>query len=283
LDFHDNEHTISVLHRAVRIQPPRGLSQAELLRQLTAFGDVRGKALVGAPLRFSRHQLGRFANFKTVPRPRLGFLKLLWEFFLENGRADLLEQALAEERASKPSYGAYAEMTHAFLSGDALFDVRRLAKLEGDYVAFRRFFGDYDKIMVMHLECGVKGSLSTFRVRYRWPNDEGRWAEDEVEGWITPYHDSVLFQGRMVKAASPYIFILSGGFPTDPATGMISEATGALLAGAAGTVPSAYPIHIKRTDEPPELTILSANDLGRILSRPEEVLRTMARGVVGWR
>lgn len=176
-----------------------------------------------------------------------------------------------------------APILHQWLLPDETFDERRLNLLSGRYAAYRPHFLDPEKIMTMEMVCGVEGDLTRFTLKIRYPRPErADIANETVEGYMLPYGERVLFQGKIVATNAPFIFILAG-FPMDSTGHAFEHAEGALLVGASGTLPSAYPMVIWRADLPVTSGVATRDEFRANVPNHAHIESIFQRGLVAWR
>ncbi|MCW2368828.1 hypothetical protein M2334_001027 [Sphingobium sp. B11D3D] len=172
---------------------------------------------------------------------------------------------------------------HAFLSPkEKELNLARLNDLEGHYAAYRPSFVNTADVMVMAMQCGIDGDISRFAITMKFVSEDGEDSTEHVEGFALPYQGSVLFQGRLIETAAPFIFILSR-FPVDNKTGKTSWSEGTLLVGADGTMSSAYPITIRRAAKEVTPQTYDVESFKKAIPAHKTILKLLKRGVVGWR
>lgn len=176
-----------------------------------------------------------------------------------------------------------APILHQWLLPDESFDQDQLVMLSGRYAAYRPHFLDPDKIMTMEMVCGVEDDLTRFKITISYPRPErADDAKETVEGYMLPYGERVLFQGKIVATNAPFIFILSG-FPKDSTGDAFEHAEGALLVGASGTLPSAYPMVIRRADFPVTSGVSTRKEFRAKVPNYKDIESIFQRGLVAWR
>lgn len=209
------------------------------------------------------------------------FEKALWGALIETGHGDILADALAEVGVGTGREHTLDGALHDFLSPGRPFNHEMVRMLTGGFVAYRPFFRDPGKIMIHTLDCGVEGDEYRFASSYTYPLPEGALVSETVEGAIIPYAASCLFFGKIVEAGAPFVFVLTH-IPL--VGGVAGEGSGALLVGAQGTTPSAYPICIRRIVGPrPETGVFSRDEFQATDPVASVVMPIMERGYTSWR
>ncbi|WP_288806323.1 hypothetical protein [uncultured Novosphingobium sp.] len=283
--FDGSPRSIAIIKRAAKeVQSRKVMSFTKQADELAEWAQENAKDFDARAFTMSKQRWTEFVNrsdgYKTV-EPDL--LPLAWRWFFEVHRFAIEPLWLTMPIESPAIPNPLVPTLHAYLSPDEPdVNLARLKLLEGDYVAYRPDFNDPEQIMATAMKCGVEGDISRFSIAMKYVNDDGEDTDETVDGFIIPYQDSVLFQGWMVEAASPFIFVLSG-FPKQPKTRKISGAQGTLLVGAGGTLSSAYPILIRRVEEAVEPCVYDPESLKATVHAHKSILQFMTRGVVGWR
>lgn len=172
---------------------------------------------------------------------------------------------------------------HEWLAPGDPYPARWLEKLAGRYAVYRPHFLDPSKIIVMELRCGVENDWSRFEINLSYPRPGKTDPIGEtIEGFIIPYEQCALFQGKIKDADTPFIFILSN-FIRNVEGRSFEHAEGAVLVGASGTLPSAYPMMIWRAQDPVKCRVAERAQLQGELTNWDEIDRVLRRGMVTWR
>ncbi len=260
------------------------MSLAEQSRQLVVWGRENAERLGTRPFSLDRQRWTDFANRTdgyVTNEPDLP--RVAWHWFFEVHPHAIERAWLTAPEAYPDIPNPLVPTLHAFLSPkEREPNLARLHDLQGHFAVYRPCFIDTDHIMVMAMECGVGGDISRFSIDMSFLNEDGEEQNEHVEGYALPYQDSLLFQGRLVEAAAPFIFVLSG-FPVDPKTGKISKGDGTLLVAAGGTLSSAYPVTIRRTAKKIEPRTYDSEAFVRAVPAHKGILNVMGRGMVDWR
>lgn len=260
------------------------MSLAEQSRQLERWGRENAVRLSARPFLLDRQRWTDFANRTdgyVTNEPDLP--RVAWHWFFEVHPYAIEKIWLTAPDAFPDIPNPLVPTLHNYLSPKAAApNLERLRDFQGHFAVYRPSFLDPEEIMVMAMECGLGGDLSRFAAVMKFINDDGKPRTEHVEGFALPYQDSVLFQGWLVEAAAPFIFILSG-FPVDTETGKISKGDGTLLVGAGGTMSSAYPITVRRVAEPVEPRTYDIESFRQSVTAHKSIINFMARGMVGWR
>lgn len=282
--FDGSPRSIAIIKRAAKeMQQRKILSLTKQAQELSAWSWQNGARFEARPFRMDKQRWSKFVKEGaeyTTAEPDL--LPLAWNWLFEKHRFAIEALWRTIPMDAPVISNPLVPTLHAYLSPDAAeINLQRLRLLEGSYAAYRPDFNNVDRIMVNAMDCGVDNDISRFQMTMNYINADGEDTTEHVNGFIIPYQDSVLFQGWMVEACSPFIFILFG-FPTQPKTGKISKSEGVLLVGAGGTPPSAFPITIRRTQNVTP-GVYDKEDFKKAVPAHNEILPVMARGVVGWR
>lgn len=283
--YDGSQRASGVIKRAAKeVQQRKIMSLAEQARKFQSWADENAAGLKARSFNLDKQRWTEFANRPVsylTDEPDLP--RLAWHWFF-TVHPDVIEKLWLTAPLENPSIpNALVPTLHSYLSPEEPeVNLARLKLLEGHYVAYRPDFNDPDQIMATAMECGVDGDISRFKIAMAYVNDDGEDTDETVDGFIIPYQDSVLFQGWMVEAASPFIFVLSG-FPKQPKTRKISRAEGTLLVGAGGTLSSAYPILIRRVEETATPCVYDVESLKAKVPAHKTILQFMNRGIVQWR
>lgn len=283
--FDGSPRSISIIKRAAKeMQTRKIMPLAEQARKFCEWANDNAEGLNARTFTLDKQRWTDFANRPVAyvtNEPDLP--RLAWHWFF-TVHPDVIAKLWLTSPLETPAIpNPLVPTLHSYLSPDEPeVNLARLKLLEGDYVAYRPHFIEPDQIMATAMKCGVDGDISRFRIAMKYVNDDGEDTDENVDGFIIPYQDSVLFQGWMIEAASPFIFVLSG-FPKQPKTGKISRAEGTLLVGAGGTLSSAYPILIRRVEEAVTPCVYDSASLKAKVHAHKSILQFMTRGVVGWR
>jgi len=287
--FDGTPRSIMVLKKAAKILQASGTPLAEQARQLEPWIKDNATRFDADHLASDDFQLDRDRWTKVANRPvsystkDLDIPRLAWHWFFENHRHAIVKPWLTEPDAYPDIPNPLVPTLHTYLSPkEPEPNLTRLHHLEGHYAVYRPSFIDTDEIMVMAMQCGVDGDLSRFQAAMSFINDDGEPHDEHVGGFALPYQDSILFQGWLVEAAAPFVFILSG-FPVDTKTGKILKGDGTLLVGAGGAMSSAYPITIRRVAKPIAPCTYDLESFQKTVPAHKAILSVMARGRVGWR
>ena len=235
------------------------------------------KAIRSSTLEVDKGLLQRFAARTAITPRNDSFVKPLSEHFRANFPA-VWARAQRQLEIELLGTDELSLAISGLLGLGASYDKRRLDWLAGCYAAYRPYFRDPAKTMVMSLRCGVDADVSKFELGMSYVGDTGLLRRDSVEGRIIPYEQSFLFLGNIAGNIAPVIFILSR---TPLAHGKYERGEGVMLVGAQGMLPTASALAIYRKDELPDERII-AEDANADLPEWESVQAILRRGVVNW-
>lgn len=209
--------------------------------------------------------------------------RLAWEWFFEVWPHAIEPLWIKRDDNNGPVTHALASELNAFLNPKKQsVDLNVLDLLAGKYIVFRPSFLNHDDVMVMKMVCGIDGDPSRFTITMSFENEEGEPSTENVDGFAIPYQDCILFQGRFKQTGAPFIFVMSN-FPIDPETGKYGRADGTLLAGASGSLSSAYPITMRRSSKPIVPDTLSPERFKAEIRTHKVIEKFFSRGTVSWR
>lgn len=282
--FDGTPRTIGVIKAAVKKLQPT----VSLTRQASEFKGWADENAARLNARtFGKLDKQRWTDFVNRPvsyvtnEPDLP--RLAWHWLFARYPHAIEEAWLTAPNAYPSIPNPVVPTLHAFLSPkEKKLNLARLNDLEGDYAAYRPSFVDTSEIMVMAMRCGIDGDISRFAITVQFISEDGEDSTEHVEGFALPYQGSVLFQGRLIETAAPFIFILSR-FPVDNKTGKTSWSEGTLLVGADGTMSSAYPITIRRVAKEVTPRTYDVESFKKEVPAQKAILKFFERGIVGWR
>lgn len=292
--FVESERTVRALRLAIAMLRAQGIPETKQREEwLNPYLQENGERLFGRTCHFTQNQTNTFVNSRSMPRPTSIFLEGLWRAYIAHGQEKMLERAW--QQAGEQEQMSLAGHVHHMLTPDAKFNRERLRDLQGDFVAYRPFFRNPDFVMVMKMKCGIGGSEERFSIDVAWPDVEGNQIRECVEGVMVPYEGSCLFLGKICAmkveidrngneqivevspSGFPFVFVLTN-FARN------QEGTGVVLVGAADTLSSAYPIHIRRKDTGILVpTVISRQELYEFTGASEDIIPIMDRGFTRWR
>ena len=261
------------------------LSRSRQAIDITQFATDHGRGLQVYHFRLSKQQWCQFLSEEKEIRHVPGSpnaLKIAWHWMF-SAYPDIIGPIFRNAGIERKLPNPVAPTLYEWLSGKADFAVGRLRGLAGRYAVYRPHFLDPDTILVSEMMCGVDGDPSRFTIemQYRLAGEVDP-VEETVEGYIVPYHECVLFQGKIARTGAPFIFILSG-FPLTADGSGYHHSDGALLVGATGSRPSAYPIVIWRIAAPFVPYAATREELASSLENWREIKPILDRGIVDWR
>lgn len=282
--FDRSPKSLSILKRAARdLRPLTSLSaQAS---QIALWSQENAKPRFGLkPVSLDRKKWAEFvAREPTYTTRQADLPRLAWEWFFEVSPHAIEPLWLKRNDDDGPVTNALASALNSFLTPKRKsIDLNVLGLLAGTYIVFRPSFLNHDDVMVMKMVCGIDGDPSRFTIVMTFKNEDDDPSTEDVEGFAIPYQDCVLFQGRLKQTGSPFIFVMSR-FPIDPKTGKYARADGTLLAGASGSLSSAYPITMRRSSKPFDPDTLSRERFQAEIRTHKEIAEFFKRGVVSWR
>lgn len=239
----------------------------------------QAKAISDKGLSVTEDIVSRFAANQTTPNDLEKFLTGMWKM-LETEFPEtwdrIWNEAIAENLIQRdPVTNALHNMWRPGRS----FDKSRLENLHGRYVAYIPYFNDPEQVQVMALNCGVPPvEFGHFSLTMDYPGAPN--GGDSVDGVIIPYEENLMFVGCISGMVAPYIFALHN-FPIR--NNLIQSGQGALLAAARGTLPTASPMLIVRTETTPVPCIKSKDELLSTVDERDRLKQILARGHVDWR
>jgi hypothetical protein len=276
--------SIAILKAAAKeLQPYLSLSaQAE---QIEAWSFERARNSRGIrAVSLDRRKWHRFVTRDATYKSNEPDLPMLaWSWFFEKHRHAIepLWQTMPDYQHEVPN--AVVPAMHSFLSpSEKSIDVNALHLLRGEYAVYRPSFISPDDIMVMSMRCGVEDDPSRFIIEMAFDDDEGDAVHEYVDGFAIPYQACILFQGRLRETGTPFIFIMSS-LPLDPKSGGYLRGDGTLLAGASGTLSSAYPITMRRARKSVTCKTYAPEEFKTEFRAHREITQFLSRGNVGWR
>lgn len=282
--FDGSPKSLSILKEAARgLQPLKNLT--EQASQIALWSQKNAPRFKLRPVSLDRKKWWEFVKREPTYTTRQADLpRLAWEWFFEVCPYAIEPLWEKRDEYEVPVTHALASALNSFLSPkQKLIDLKVLGLLEGQYIVFRPSFLNHDDVMVMKMVCGIDGDPSRFSIVMTFKNEDDDDARTEhVEGFAVPYQGCILFQGRLMETGSPFIFVMSN-FPIDSETGKYSRADGTLLAGASGTMSSAYPITMRRSSKPLKPDTLTPERFKAEIKSHEVIAKFFERGVVSWR
>ncbi len=278
--YDDAPRTIGIIKTAAK-NLQRSLSLSKQAEQFRKWAEKNAARLNARAFPLDKQRWTDFANRPVsyvTNEPDLP--RLAWHWFFEVHRHAIEETWLTAPRASPEIRNALIPTLHAHLSPkEASPNLARLHDLAGHYAVYRPSFIHTEDIMVMAMECGIDGDISRFGIVMHFTNDDGEERTEHVDGFALPYQDSILFQGWLREAASPFIFVLSH-FPVDTKTGKISKGDGTLLVGAGGSLSSAFPITMRRASKLVHPETLEVEAFKKTVTAHKAILKFIGRGVL---
>lgn len=282
--FDGSPRSIAIIKRAAKeMQARKIMPLAEQARKFREWANDNAEGLSARTFTLDKQRWTDFANRDvTYVTNEPDLPRLAWHWFFKV-HPDVIAKLWLTAPLETPAIpNPLVPTLHSYLSPkSAEVNLSRLESLTGDYVVYRPYFLDPDQTMAMAMKCGVGDDISRFKIDMAYINEDGEPTTEKVVGFAIPYQDSVLFQGWMVEAASPFIFVLSG-FPTQ-GDGKVSMSQGTLLVGAGGTLSSAYPIIIRRVEKAVKPCVYDPESLKAKVHAHKSILQFMTRGIVGWR
>jgi hypothetical protein len=282
--FDGAPRSIAILKAAAKdLQPHLSLkAQAELIEAWSRERSSKDARFRNITL--DRRKWHRFVTRDATYRSNEPDLpQTAWDWFFERQR-----HAIEPFWLTMPDYhpdipNAVAPALNRFLTpGQKSIDVNTLSLLRGEYAVCRPSFVDLHEIMVMSMTCGFDDDPSRFTINMAFTEDDGEPAEEHVDGFVIPYQSCILFQGRLRETGAPFIFIMSS-LPLDPKSGGYSRGDGTLLVGASGTLSSAYPITMRRTNKPIVCKTYTPEQFKSEFRAHREIMKSLDRGIVEWR
>lgn len=282
--FDGSPKSLSILKKAARDLKPL-INLTEQASQIVLWSQENAKQRFGLrPVSLDRKKWADFVKREPTYTTRQADLpRLAWEWFFEVCPYTIEPLWQKRDEHDVAETHTLASALNSFLTPKKKsIDLDVLGLLAGTYIVFRPSFLNHDDVMVMKMVCGIDGDPSRFTIVMTFQNEEDEPSTENVEGFAIPYQDCILFQGRLKQTGSPFIFVMSR-FPIDPKTGKYARADGTLLAGASGSLSSAYPITMRRSSKPLDPDTLSPERFQAEIRTHKEIADFFKRGVVSWR
>lgn len=264
-------------------------SYADQAYELTTWSRLNNSRWPGAlAVSLDRKNWHRFVTSAAKYKPKQKSLAMLawhWLFEMHPKAITPLWRNANGDQSSVPN--VLVPALHSFMSQDGKpINTEMLGFLRGDYAVYRPSYMNVENIMLMAMTCGVDNDLSRFEIAMTASSDENAKAE-YVEGFAIPYRECILFQGHIKKIGAPFIFIMSG-LPLNTDGDGYDRGDGTLLVGASGTLSSAYPITMRRSNGKAAVAALTPEQFEARFPSSEkfihkEITDFFRRGVVGWR
>lgn len=280
--FARSERTIVIIKQAAKALQPL-LSYRAQSKELEDYSAANAARLGLRRFRMSAQKWNEFVTKGpeyTTKEPDL--LETAWHWLFEKHRPQIEALHLTTPTGVAVARNAIVAALAEFYTPGKPVNADRLAQLKGRYAVYRPSFVDPEEIMIMPMECGLGDDPSGFTMTAKYWSDEGDELEEQIDGYAVPYGECILFIGRLVKARSPFIFILSG-LAHDPASGGFSRGDGTLLVGARGSMSSAFPIAVRRTEREVIPRTLSKVAFQEEVKGHRSIEAEMRRGIVPWR
>lgn len=186
--------------------------------------------------------------------------KSLWDWINKDDIGRELLNAKIEEREGEILRSTFAKELNNFFNEESRFHLKKLEKLEGHFVVYRRFFRSLDThIMIMNLTCGIDKDPTKFELRSKFNDINGKPVNDVISGFFVAHSPENFFSfyGKITTVSSVCNMTVNMYPPHNPPK--FDQGWGKIMVSVPNKTPAPSPVFISRVEEPtiPDLVEIS--------------------------
>lgn len=259
--FDSSERTIEAIRESLRGRPD-GLR--DIAGSISNYSKATAKKAIRKEFVVTHSTISKIIKSNHITKKPY-FFETVWDWLHHVKWTGILEERLGGDYLSERREGmATVHALLDFIDPDSRYHAHaHLTALTGTYRLFRRsFIHPQDEIHVSPLVCGLPESPEKWQLSTLHEREHEAEKAEQAHGCIVPSGDKFLLVGGLVPKTAPVSMIVEPiGVGNRP--GLVTEATGIIMVGAAGRPPSAHPFYMHRVSDTFPPAVIDKNDLSQ--------------------